>query len=312
MEDNNILNDYVEYKEELTLVDPKNKDQRHKSNSFNDLKATCQANQAYYVKDILNPNWHLVVRVKPQNYYDLPLQFVDIEEHDRPIDLEPYQDNELATIEPYSTIYEHDDLCALCRDDIGGSYIDENFMIKEQKLIDGDETQIQTQMIMFYNSKKKRKRVYKKIAIARKVKSIGVKLLVLIRETKLRAVSISAKNFISGLGVKVRQNAPLNVKRWTKVPESVKVKIVVFRREYFIFNDLKNVENAIYLAASDLYRTWCARLHKHYQKFETNEESLRNYHRDSTDEVWKEVVEYFGTKEFKQEETGKELDAVDL
>ncbi|EEF30290.1 conserved hypothetical protein, partial [Ricinus communis] len=60
-----------------------------------------------------------------------------------------------------------------------------------------------------------------------------------------------------------------------------------------------SLENSIYLAASDLYQTWSARLHKHYQKFETNKERLQNYHRDSTDEVWKEAIEYFGTEEFK-------------
>lgn len=76
-----------------------------------------QAQQIYYVKDIKNPNWNIVVMATPRNFFDMP--FIH---------------------GPIYTLNDDDgDMLNLSRDDIDGLSVDADVMFKIQDKVEEEE-----------------------------------------------------------------------------------------------------------------------------------------------------------------------------
>lgn len=84
----------------------------------------CQAGQVYFIKDVKNPSWHIVVKVSPRHVYDVPEE-VSEEDIDG-VNNEPYQGNEVrvATTLSTSNSKDVDELAPLTRYDIDGERLD--------------------------------------------------------------------------------------------------------------------------------------------------------------------------------------------
>jgi hypothetical protein len=87
-----------------------------------------QAEQVYYTKDVKNPNWCAVIRVKPRNLFAMPNKEQEVDDENNVFDNEPYQLNEIP-------ISQHDvggseesfeDVIKWCRGDIEGLSIEVN------------------------------------------------------------------------------------------------------------------------------------------------------------------------------------------
>lgn len=48
-----------------------------------------------------------------------------------------------------------------------------------------------------------------------------------------------------------------------------------------------------------LYRNHICKIHRHFHKYETPEEALENKSKDSSDEDWEYLVQYFSSSNFK-------------
>ena len=54
-----------------------------------------QAEQVYYAKDVKNPNWCAVIRVKPRNLFAMPNKEQEVDDKNNVFYNEPYQLNEI-------------------------------------------------------------------------------------------------------------------------------------------------------------------------------------------------------------------------
>ncbi|RYR61728.1 hypothetical protein Ahy_A04g018932 [Arachis hypogaea] len=79
---------------------------------------------------------------------------------------------------------------------------------------------------------------------------------------------IHADLFASEVGIVTRQNAPLDVEKWSQVRDDVKQK------------------NATFLC-------WRSRLREHYELYQTDEERLQNPPNNVLPETWENLVSYF-------------------
>ncbi|RYR32163.1 hypothetical protein Ahy_B01g057159 [Arachis hypogaea] len=86
--------------------------------------------------------------------------------------------------------------------------------------------------------------------------------------------SIHADLFASEVGIVTRQNAPLDVEKWSQVGDDVKQKIcdIVLR----------------------------SRLREHYELYQTDEERLQNPPNNVLPETWENLVSYFGSPSFQE------------
>jgi hypothetical protein len=54
-----------------------------------------QVEQVYYAKDVKNPNWCAVTRVKPRNLFAMPNKEQEVDDENNVFYNEPYQLNEI-------------------------------------------------------------------------------------------------------------------------------------------------------------------------------------------------------------------------
>ncbi|GMY26981.1 Transposase-associated domain [Fagus crenata] len=97
-----------------------------------------QAEQVYYAKDVKNPNWCAMIRVKPRNLFAMPNKEQEVDDENNVFDNEPYQLNEIP-------ISQHDvggseesfkDVIKWCRGDIEGLSIEVN--VDEDRHLEDD------------------------------------------------------------------------------------------------------------------------------------------------------------------------------
>ncbi|KAJ1419598.1 hypothetical protein SESBI_14925 [Sesbania bispinosa] len=70
-----------------------------------------QAQQVYYVKDTKDPNWLVVVKTKPRDFYDIPEEPTN----------EACQENEEVGLIPFSSAHDIDQVLSLSRNDLANS-----------------------------------------------------------------------------------------------------------------------------------------------------------------------------------------------
>ncbi|RYQ85324.1 hypothetical protein Ahy_B10g104857 [Arachis hypogaea] len=124
---------------------------------------------------------------------------------------------------------------------------------------------------------------------------------------------IHADLFASEVGIVTRQNAPLDVEKWSQVGDDVKQKICDIVLEKFDIADTQVMRNMILAKANICYRSWRSRLREHYELYQTDEEHLQNPPNNVLPETWETLVSYFGSPSFQRHpRTGVEPDIQEL
>nr|GMD93098.1 Transposon, En/Spm-like protein [Ipomoea batatas] len=97
-----------------------------------DADTASQAEQVYYVSDIKEPNWHVVVKTKPRDFYDLP---------DDVVEDEPCQENENFgfTIQG-SNLEDDNNVTVLHRPDLDATTVEVSSSNINTMSIEEDET----------------------------------------------------------------------------------------------------------------------------------------------------------------------------
>ncbi|RYR37762.1 hypothetical protein Ahy_A09g042647 [Arachis hypogaea] len=96
--------------------------------------------------------------------------------------------------------------------------------------------------------------------------------------------SIHADLFASEVSIVMRQNAPLDVEKWSQVENDVKQKIC---------DIILQIRKIVLAKANICYRSWHSRLREHYELYQTDEEQLQNSPNNVLLETWKNLVCYF-------------------
>uniref|UniRef100_A0A2N9I3Q0 DUF4218 domain-containing protein n=1 Tax=Fagus sylvatica TaxID=28930 RepID=A0A2N9I3Q0_FAGSY len=115
-----------------------------------------QAEQVYYAKDVKNPNWCAVIRVKPRNLFAMPNKEQEVDDENNVFDNEPYQLNEIP-------ISQHDvggseesseDVIKWCRGDIEGLSIevnvDEDRHLEDDYISNNNDTDLEEDECLFW------------------------------------------------------------------------------------------------------------------------------------------------------------------
>ncbi|RYR77839.1 hypothetical protein Ahy_A01g002494 [Arachis hypogaea] len=100
---------------------------------------------------------------------------------------------------------------------------------------------------------------------------------------------IHADLFASEVGIVTRQNAPLDVEKWSQVGDDVKQKICDIVLEKFDIADTQVTRNMILAKANICYRSWRSRLREHYELYQTDEERLQNPPNNVLPETWENL-----------------------
>ncbi|XP_075075654.1 uncharacterized protein LOC107783858 isoform X1 [Nicotiana tabacum] len=129
------------------------------------------------------------------------------------------------------------------------------------------------------------------------------KLKVIIPPDRTVAVGPGAKDFVAELSVKVLQHARHDVKKWKEVPNLAKDRIVAHMLDTFLLPDTQHNRDTILQTANNLYRYRRSRLHDHFKKFASNEESLQNMPAEVNEAEWNFLVDYFSSDAFKDKLT---------
>ncbi|XP_057955944.1 uncharacterized protein LOC131149492 isoform X2 [Malania oleifera] len=115
-----------------------------------------------------------------------------------------------------------------------------------------------------------------------------------------RIVGENSQEFVTKLGIVVRNNAPLQVKKWGQIPKESKAKLWDVAQVELKLID--NEVNRIYVMEQmqRQYRNWRSELYrKHYLKYNTDEERLQNIPPYRSEADWQYLVTYFGSDEYK-------------
>ncbi|KAH0776669.1 hypothetical protein KY290_008080 [Solanum tuberosum] len=138
------------------------------------------------------------------------------------------------------------------------------------------------------------------LSIQKKRKNINGKLSVIIPPDQRVAVGPVANDFVTEISVKVFQHARHDVKNWKNVFDLAKDRIIAHILDTFQLSDTEHVRDTILDQANKLYRYRRSRLHDHFKKYATKEESFLNMPAEVNEVEWKFLVEYFISDSFKK------------
>nr|XP_018633001.1 uncharacterized protein LOC104115656 isoform X2 [Nicotiana tomentosiformis] len=137
-------------------------------------------------------------------------------------------------------------------------------------------------------------------SVQKKQKDIdNEKLKVIIPPDRTVAVGPGAKDFVTELSVKVLLHARHDVKKWKDVPNLAKDRIVAHMLDTFQLPDTQHNRDTILETANNLYRYRRSRLHDHFNKFATKEESLHNMPAEVNEAEWNFLGDFFSSDAFK-------------
>lgn len=125
------------------------------------------------------------------------------------------------------------------------------------------------------------------------------KLDVEFSEKSNSAVGPNRRMFVDEVVQRMRMYAPLNVKKWSEVPQEVKDKIVEAVLNRWRIPNTPLQQATILKLANQRYRGWRAKLSKDYLKYENDEDRRQNRPKEVTEQQWESLIAYFGTNEFK-------------
>ncbi|MED6149968.1 hypothetical protein PIB30_067683 [Stylosanthes scabra] len=97
---------------------------------------------------------------------------------------------------------------------------------------------------------------------------------------RLAPNGIHAELFASEVGIVTRQNAPLDVEKWSLVGDDAK----------FDIEDTAAIRQIILAKANVAYRSWRSRLREHYELYNSDEERLQNLPKNILPETWEMMV----------------------
>ncbi|RYR49000.1 hypothetical protein Ahy_A07g035261 [Arachis hypogaea] len=116
---------------------------------------------------------------------------------------------------------------------------------------------------------------------------------------------IHADLFASDVGIVTRQNAPLDVEKWSLVGDDVKKKICDLVLEKFDIADTQVMHKMILAKVNICYQSWRSRLREHYELYQTDEKRLQNPPNNVLPETWENLVSYFGSPSFQEKSLRK-------
>ncbi|XP_050255283.1 uncharacterized protein LOC126701217 [Quercus robur] len=108
-----------------------------------------QAEQVCYAKDVENPNWCSVIKLRPRNLFAMPNREQEVDDENDNSNFEPYELNEVLRSQHDMGGSEEgsEDMTSWCRSDMEGLGIevsvDENIHLEDDLLSDNNETDIE-------------------------------------------------------------------------------------------------------------------------------------------------------------------------
>ena len=108
-----------------------------------------QAEQVCYAKDVENPNWCSVIKLRPRNLFAMPNREQEVDDENDNSNYEPYELNEVLRSQRDMGGSEEgsEDMTSWCRSDMEGLGIevsvDENIHLEDDLLSDNNETDIE-------------------------------------------------------------------------------------------------------------------------------------------------------------------------
>ncbi|KAK8913896.1 E3 ubiquitin-protein ligase UPL2 [Platanthera zijinensis] len=116
-----------------------------------------------------------------------------------------------------------------------------------------------------------------------------------------RLVGYRAQELITKSGRYVRQNAPLNVEKWSEIPTDIIDKIVNIINAEFNLPKESHVHGDLISSLHRHYNVWRFRLHaNYYLKWNTDAQRRANGPKDIDPAQWNWIINYWGSARFKR------------
>ncbi|XP_020092838.1 uncharacterized protein LOC109713250 [Ananas comosus] len=136
---------------------------------------------------------------------------------------------------------------------------------------------------------------------AKKRKSEKVKPSLEIPKDLRRVVGDNAQQFITETSQIVKQHAPLNVEKWSKIPTYIIDKMIQLVNEKFNLPDELHTLGVIIQQLRDHFNAWRYRLYRfHYKKYKTDEQRRAHCPNDIDQEDWNWLINYWSDPKFKR------------
>nr|CAD1827443.1 unnamed protein product [Ananas comosus var. bracteatus] len=116
-----------------------------------------------------------------------------------------------------------------------------------------------------------------------------------------RAVGTNAQQFITETAQIVRQHAPLNVEKWSKIPLHSIDRMVKIVHEKFTLPNQTYVLGVIIHQLRSHFNSWRYDLHRfHYKKYKTDEQRRAHCPSDIDPDQWNWLINYWSDPKFKK------------
>ncbi|KAK8938589.1 hypothetical protein KSP39_PZI011496 [Platanthera zijinensis] len=116
-----------------------------------------------------------------------------------------------------------------------------------------------------------------------------------------RLVGYRAQELITKIGRYVRQNAPLNVEKWSEIPTDIIDKIINIINAKFNLPKESHVHGDLISSLRRHYNVWRFRLHAdYYLKWNTDAQRRANGPKDIDPSQWNWIINYWGSARFKR------------
>nr|CAD1833536.1 unnamed protein product [Ananas comosus var. bracteatus] len=116
-----------------------------------------------------------------------------------------------------------------------------------------------------------------------------------------RVVGGNAQQFITETSQIVKQHAPLNVDKWSKIPTYIIDKMVQLVNEKFGLPDEAHVLGVVVQQLRNHFNAWRYRLYKfHYKRYKTDEQRRAHCPEDIDQEDWNWLINYWNNPKFKR------------
>ncbi|KAF7800959.1 uncharacterized protein G2W53_044548 [Senna tora] len=288
-----------------------------------------QAKNVFYLDDISDPGWLVVVKTNPRDLFDVPQEDkeddgdgVTFDQAYQPIKVDQLNlsnDNEVENeitvtlhrvhVEPQTISQERP---GRGRGGRGGkvnarSTGEEDTIIKNFPDIIEEEIEGSPMGEGSINpsagscTSKHIRGKHKSLSLDIKTRN-GNKVKINIPEGLQRAVGVDARDIASYCGFVLRQTVSFKVGRWQNVFATYGQAMCLKVKEKFeILDDRRALAMDTFVidTLQRLFRAWKYRLQTHYKKFPTDQERLDNRPIDVTPEDWNWLVEHYSSDAFK-------------
>ncbi|XP_020080215.1 uncharacterized protein LOC109703893 [Ananas comosus] len=136
---------------------------------------------------------------------------------------------------------------------------------------------------------------------AKKRKEEKAKPAIEIPEDLRRVVGTNSQQFITETAQIIRQNAPLNVEKWSKMPPHIIDRMVKVVNEKFTLPKDLHVLGVIVRQLRSHFNSWRYDLHRfHYKKYKTDEQRRAHCPADIDPDHWNWLIDYWSNPQFKR------------